>query len=256
MLVNSGLKEAIVGSDQFSRAYGLIKDVRAMVASGTRLPGEVADVLQIINDRKDGAATLLLAYRATQIPGSELVFGLAEGAQFLREFCGIAGADCAPWATKEQPAGTNWAICDAGWTTEELIALCEKVPHYDFVADMLRAIKQELDPRQPDKKGRILWTPAGLEATQACPEFVSVSYRRLWQISGKVLTARETVILWLEIYWKHQKMLDRIGWSRTCSRNADGSGVNVDSSSDRLGVLWRGADSDNPNGSARSAVLG
>jgi hypothetical protein len=256
MLVHSGLKEAIVGSDQFDRAYGLIKDVRGMVKSGTRLPAEVADVLQIINDRKDGAAVLLSAYRAQQVPGSELVFGLTEGTQFLREFCGIAGVDCVRWVTTEKPAGNHWALCDAGWTTEELIALCGNVPHYDFVADQLRAVRQESDARQPDRKGRILWTPAGLESTHACPEFVGVSYRRLWDIATQVVTAREAAILWLEIYWKHQKMLDKKGWTCTGSRDADGGGVHVGSNNGKLYVSWHGADSDNPRASARSVVLG
>lgn len=254
--MKSERKEEIVGSDHVSRAKELGRDLHGMCRTGTRLAKDVADVLQVMVDRKDGPGALLAAYRAKQVPGSDLFFSMDECTRFVREFGGVKDADCSKWAKAKEPAGAYWPIPDAGWTYEELAALCAKVPHYDWTLDQLRRVDGSLDKRQPDKAGRLLWTPAGLESTQACPELVGVSYRRLWEMQEKVVNGREAVILWLLVYWKYQIMLDTTGWTRTCSRCAGGGGVSVSASGQGLHVGWCGPGGGDPGGGSRSLVLG
>jgi len=242
-----------VGSDQKVRVKGLWKDVIGMMERGTRLPSEVADVLQVINDSRDGASALLSAYRASRVSGSELTFDLEDASKFLRDFAGLKGQDCARWLTREVPAGNHWAIC-GNLTSKQILALVTKVPHWRWTPENLRAIDVDFDARQPAEQ--ILWTPAGLEATQACPKFVGVSYRWLWEVKEQVVTCREAVILLLQIYWKHKVWLDPVGWTCTGSRRVDGGGVYVDGYDGELDVRWNNPGNAYPSGSSRSVVLG
>ena len=238
------------------RRYLATEDhLRDPIRQGKRNPAEAERVLRaIIEPAKE--APQELREQPKLVRGSDLVVTLDDCTKFVREFGGAKDADCAQWVTAEAPIGVFWPIPDAGLSYEELVALVAKVPHYEWVSDQFRAINVNLDPRQTTKPGRLLWTPAGIKATEACPDLVGVSYRCLWEMQDGVVTAREAVILWLFIYWKFTVMLDTTGWTRTCSRSVGGRGVCVRAFGQGLSVDWSNPDSAHPSGGSRSVVLG
>ncbi len=236
--------------------------VGSLAFKGSRNLDETAEVLQIVQDDPDFAVRLLgekaMVPAQPKKAGSDLTLTFDDCEQFLREFCGIAGYAVDVHKVPAKPEGNFWPVpCAAVLTYERLAELIKKhsVPHRDWTLDQLRRVDAKLDCRKAEDGNYLLFTPAGVEATKACPQFVGVSYRNLWD-NREVLTCREAVILWLFVWFssKRKILLDIKGWTRTSSRGVGGLGVCVDSCVGRLNVCWSSPGSSDPLGSARSAV--
>lgn len=210
---------------------------------------------------REGKRDSLVVRQALQAIINAIAISATDCRRFLLEFVGLA-EDRVGFLHGRPPADKPyWPDPDWGPTYAELADLVERrdVPRYDWTCNQLRQIDGTFDIRQPDPAGRLLYTPAEIEATHACPEFVGVSYRKLWwQHKEAVVTAREAVILWLLVYWKSggKTQLDRKGWTRTGSQGVNGDGVYVNGGGGRLGVNGSNPDSSTPLGSSRSVVLG
>jgi len=213
---------------------GLQAGIEQMVLSGTRDPKAVADFLQVVNDDPRFALRLIQpsveAVRPAVFPagGSKLEISIEDCNRFLQDFGGVKNPDCSKLEQVSWPDDRrHWPIPDVGWSYKDIHQLVRRnrVP---FVWDL--TIDDGFDVRQPVRTGRLLWTPAGIKAVEACPKFRGVSYTVLW--SGdkrKVMTAREVIILWLLVRFvsNNETFLDREGWTRTGSRGVDGNGVAV-----------------------------
>ena len=228
------------------------EDFRALTTpAGEKFLVEVAGqwMEQRIRSRKDvsSAGSYLLELTDGNLPvsydqelrDSELVFTLADGNEFLRDFAEVGGRlSCSNWL--DQPAPNNsasfWPICDAGWSYEDLIPLVEKVPHWRWTIRNIQNIEEEFDVRQPKK--RVLWTPVGLTAVQACPQYAGYNPRQILGIKKQVITCREAIILFLQIYWKHRIWLDvgKVSKTWTGSQSNEGHGVDIYSAEGKLSV--------------------
>ena len=258
----------VAKTDLKARLLDLVTGTLELTRDGGRDIGSVCDVLQIVKEDPGFAARLLgekavvlvAPEKARTIPGSDLALTLDDCEQFLREFCGITGYAVDVHQVPAKPEGDFWPDpCHSALTYDRLAELIvEKgVPHYDWVPDFLRRqVDRSFDARKAEDGNYVLYTPAGIEAIKARPEFKGVSYLRLWEDKAKVLTCREAVILWLFVSWKTggKTKLDRKGWTRTGSRSVLGFGVYVLACVDRLRVYWNDPALGYPCGSARSAV--
>lgn len=190
------------------------------------------------------------------VRGSDFVLGVEEASRFLRDFGGVVGVDCAKFAQSPMPTDRpHWAY-PVYWTMEELIGLIERksVRRRDYAISQMRRVRADSDPRQPEKSGRLVFTPAGLESNETNPELVDVSYRKLQskQYRHRVNTACEAIHLWLLVDFVSggDLCLDVTSWNRTCSASLVGCGVGVSGGARELGVDWLTLNSaSNPGGS-------
>ncbi len=236
----------VAKTDLKARLLDLTTGVLELTRDGARSIGDVCDVFQIIKEDPEFAVRLLGRKK------DELDLSVENAFRFLREFCGIEVNLPGP-----DPKG-RWTIpCAKELTYERLAALIEerKVPRRDMMLAQLRKVDATFDCRKAEDGDYLLFTPAGVEATGACPDFVGVSYRQLWG-DKSVLTCREAVILWLFVWFssKGKTLLDAKGWTRTSSRYIRGFGVCVDGCEGGLNVYWYDPDDFSVGGSARSAV--
>ncbi len=182
------------------------------------------------------------AYRAAVVAvflswKNSLDLSVGNAGRFLREFCGVIAYVGVPPGS--EPKG-HWAIpCAEELTYKRLATLIveKQVPHCEGTPTQLRQVDATFDCRRAEDGNYLLFTPAGVEATKACPQFVEISYRQLWGDKSK-LTCREAVILWLFVWWtsRGKVLLDIKGWTRTSSRSLAGYGVSVNSYNGRLHV--------------------
>jgi|GEM_PF-5488817 len=205
------------------------------------------------------------AYRATVVAvmcalrtilGADIKIGVEEVGRFLRDVFGLT-VDYGRFVSTARAASTSdWAIPDHPSLTYARIAEAAKkakLPLHWYVA--AASIDAEFDVRQPSEG--LLWTPAGIESTEACPELVGVPCNSLWERKATVVTAREEIILALLVrhVTKGATLLDLRGWTRTASRRVDGGGVGVDAGGGGVCVYWTYPASDDRHGSSRSVVL-
>ncbi|MDP2629661.1 MAG: hypothetical protein Q8P45_03105 [Candidatus Harrisonbacteria bacterium] len=194
------------------------------------------------------------------VPGSEITISLGDCELFLQEFCGLQ-IGISQFYQPQKPEGFFWPVpCAAALSYDRLadVVRVQQLPHYpQTLRFLLQQVDRSFDCRRPEEDGNyLLWTPAGIEANQACPELRAKSFRELWQMKEEVLSCREALILYLLIFWKTkgQAFLDSKGLTRTGSRDVDNRGVCVLSNAYGLRICWEYPDNADPNGGARFAV--
>jgi len=202
-------------------------------------------------------ATVVVAMRALRtIVGADIKIGVEEVGRFLRDVFGLTVDYGRFVSTARAASRSDWAIPDHPSLTYARIAEAArmaKLPLHWYVA--AASIDAEFDVRQPSEG--LLWTPAGIESTEACPELVGVPCNSLWERKATVVTAREEIVLALLVrhVTKGATLLDLRGWTRTASRSVRGDGVGVLARGGGVYVNWADPAGVSRAGGSRSVVL-